>query len=265
MTSKTITPSTSPTSSATPNPIISSSTYAPKWHLGLTGVTVSLFISESSDPMSAVEGFPAWNLEDLTFGGWQGEFTQELVIDAPKFNESIFAHIFIAQDGFLPREFKEEGDKVLLLSRQLNYYLPRKKAKRTKSLLDKKEEEGETDIEVVEDEDTSYGSYWWPNATIQLVADQNPMPRKNVPVINKSELSPFLYLLVVKLVDEGNSYLPLVYFNDFWMMQDNLQMINETTPKLNLSLSFSEIPMWYEHCPLTSKGKCKCMRNSQSR
>jgi hypothetical protein len=28
------------------------------------------------------------------------------------------------------------------------------------------------------------------------------------------------------------------------MMQDNLQMINDTTSTLNLTLSFSEIPMW---------------------
>jgi hypothetical protein len=55
---------------------------------------------------------------------------------------------------------------------------------------------------------------------------------------------PSLTILVVKLMDDGNSYLPLVYFNDFWMLQDNLQTINQTTPTLALSLSFSEIPMW---------------------
>lgn len=60
------------------------------------------------------------------------------------------------------------------------------------------------------------------------------MPRKNVPLINS----------MMRLVDDGESYLPLLYLNDFWMLKDNLVPVNETTPKLNLSLSFSEIPLW---------------------
>jgi hypothetical protein len=179
-------------SASTPNPSFSS-TFAPKWHLGLTKMKVSVFISESSEPGDVVEGIPDWQVEDITFGGWQGEFMQDMMIDVSEnvmSNGSIFAHVFITQDGFHPREFMEVRDpKVLVLSRQLNYYLPRKKAKRTKSLLEKEGEEVK-EIEADESvEDTSIISYWWPNATIHLVADQNPLPRKNVPVINKSELS----------------------------------------------------------------------------
>lgn len=61
-------------------------------------------------------------------------------------------------------------------------------------------------------------------------------------MINKS-ISVLNSLLVLKF-DNFGKYLPLLYWNDFWMLSDHLSPINSTTPKLGLHMEFTEIPMW---------------------
>jgi hypothetical protein len=156
-------------STTSPNPI-SSTTFAPKWYLGLEGMTLSVYISEFEEPKDVFEGAsvpePDWKVDDIKFGGWQDEMKHELLVQASEAlmsNGSIYLHAFIAQAGIEARDFNEQKKKVLVLSRQLNYYLPRKKIKATKSLLDKADGEVQ-DVQVEEEDlDTSLVSYWWPN------------------------------------------------------------------------------------------------------
>eukprot|EP00026_Physarum_polycephalum_P004364 Phypoly_transcript_04382.p1 GENE.Phypoly_transcript_04382~~Phypoly_transcript_04382.p1 ORF type:complete len:377 (+),score=58.41 Phypoly_transcript_04382:840-1970(+) len=45
-------------------------------------------------------------------------------------------------------------------------------------------------------------------------------------------------------LDENGNYLPVLYFDEFWQMKDELIQINNTVHKLNLTMTYSLISMW---------------------
>ncbi len=77
-------------------------------------------------------------------------------------------------------------------------------------------------------------SFWSPNVTISVINDQtvfsvNAIPPQLTPVLNVS-------------TDRG-TYNPIIYFNEFWDLSDDFVMINETTPRLPLTLTFQPLSL----------------------
>lgn len=47
----------------------------------------------------------------------------------------------------------------------------------------------------------------------------------------------------LRLDSSGNHYKPVLFFNDFWLMPDDMIPVNETVPSLTLSLAYSPISL----------------------
>ena len=43
---------------------------------------------------------------------------------------------------------------------------------------------------------------------------------------------------------EQHSYYPVVFFNEFWLLKDQLVPLNETVQELRLSLALSDLASW---------------------
>lgn len=114
-----------------------------------------------------------WFLDKaLTFGSFEQnpDFEKSLIYEAPASllnNESVYCHIFIAQNGFRASQFLDHRDKVLRVSKQLNYYMPRKSHAKTRKLVAAGDDQT-TDPGDLTEEDPAEDqiiSYWWPNVS----------------------------------------------------------------------------------------------------
>ena len=104
--------------------------------------------------------------------------------------------------------------------------MPKKKESKKIKLLSKKNETAEQSVDHGEEESEEDKkaprpiiSYWWPNVTINIVASHDPLPTATPPIIMNR----------VRLTPDGTRYYPIFYVNDFWMLQENLMPVNETT------------------------------------
>lgn len=82
-------------------------------------------------------------------------------------------------------------------------------------------------------------SYYHPNVTISVVGDAGTMVFEQIhPVIE-----PFVNLEPSNARDETGQdgwYLPIAYFNDFWLLRDHMYPINATTPRVPVHFELSQ-------------------------
>ena len=93
------------------------------------------------------------------------------------------------------------------------------------------------DTEKLEDKEksgtTEWISHWHENITLSICYDQTPFPRGKVPPpLDK----------VIRYAPGG--YKPIVYWNDWWNLQEDYKPINKTDEKLNLKITFQPLSMF---------------------
>lgn len=215
--------------------------FAPAVWLG-TQAMMSLYISENQDGSLLDEKNLVWQATNLTYGKWD-YLTKEmdyLVPDSVKIhNASLYAHLYYSLETAASNVMKSNqlNGITIYKRQQLTRYMPKivnKKKKLVGMDLDsiKKEQENEENSsEFKYDLEGKYGTYWWPNISISIINTMDAIPN-NLPGI---------YLNEGRFTPDRKYYLPFVYFNEFWLMRDDLVEINSTTHKLNLTLGFQPI------------------------
>ncbi len=43
---------------------------------------------------------------------------------------------------------------------------------------------------------------------------------------------------------DSMTYYPTIYFNEFWILRENLVPLNETVKEVNVELDLTQMPMW---------------------
>ncbi|KAJ3296763.1 Cleft lip and palate transmembrane protein 1 like protein [Rhizoclosmatium sp. JEL0117] len=183
-----------------------------------------------------------WKQQNLAFGDVKDvrveEMTLNLTPDVQR-NGSLYAHMYVTYQGHSPNPEASTyiDDKTLYHRKLLTRYQPRQKVIIKKSLVAKKKagEEKEEAPKVVID-DGKWVSYWWRNLTICLVGDGGSQLPANVP-------QPILQH--VDLAEDGIHYYPIFYADDFWLLEEQLQPINETVKSVNLTLKWESKSLWY--------------------
>jgi hypothetical protein len=79
---------------------------------------------------------------------------------------------------------------------------------------------------------TEIVSYWKPNLTLHLISDQTIYPAGGIP----PQIKPHM-----RFATNSSGYYPIVFFDDFWLLEENLIEINESVSTLTLTLSYSPI------------------------
>ncbi|XP_049531177.1 cleft lip and palate transmembrane protein 1 homolog [Anopheles darlingi] len=231
------------------------------WNLFDNGTVFDLhvYISEDlyhvdfNDPNSLI-----WLKEGLTYGDWysgrnsDGIYTLNTQIKASERlmnNGSLYLHTYVTKTGLSPNPSAGEefaGKNMGYAKGMLTKY---KRIKRTKThnLLAGEKEKFEKELEdaLVDDKILTH---WHPNLTINLVTDQTNWVKGTVP----PPLDEY-----VKFLPGGQTYLPIVFYNDYWNMMRDYQPVNSTTPLLELNLSYQPLSLfkWQLYAAQTMRNK----------
>ncbi|XP_039951246.1 putative lipid scramblase CLPTM1 [Bactrocera neohumeralis] len=205
-----------------------------------------VWLSEHSDDVDFKQKSNLiWLQEDLVYGDWSsgpkhdGIYTHSLKVKASKSlmnNGSIYLHTFVTRAGESPNPDADNYAKKGMMGYQhkiLNKY-KRIRVNRNYNLLGGEKERLAKELEQANLKDTIV-SHWHPNITINLVVDQTNWAAGTVP----PPLDEY-----VKFVDGGKTYLPIVFINDYWNLQREYFPINETTPDLDLHITFQPLSMF---------------------
>jgi len=178
-----------------------------------------------------------WHEPDI-YLDWKESNNREhtLSFDTPQIllnNGTIYAHVFFTKVGFPldPRSDKYDPEAIIYGKRALNKYAVKKPEKVKKNLIS-----GELTAPPAEiDQPTVHQvlSYWKPNLTLHLVDDFTVYPRGGIP----PQIQEFM------VIDPKGRYYPVIFFDEFWLMKENLIEINSTVTSLNLTLSYSPISL----------------------
>ncbi|XP_071962542.1 putative lipid scramblase CLPTM1 [Antedon mediterranea] len=181
-----------------------------------------------------------WELDNIEYGAWYaGPTGDSTFVNTDEFeisqdvinNGTLYIHIYFTKSGYSPdpsKKGKYAKKYTVYQTKQLNKFKKRSFQK-TRNLLTGETDASEEMIKRAEEEGpVEILSHWHPNLTVNIIDDHTPWRRGSIP----QPLDEY-----IKFHPSGNYY-PVVYINDYWNMMSDYQPINETTPKLTLSLTF---------------------------
>nr|XP_019533088.2 cleft lip and palate transmembrane protein 1 homolog [Aedes albopictus] len=231
------------------------------WNMFENGTMFDLHVYISEDAKEVDFNDPSalvWLQEDLMYGDWYGGrdgdgiYTVSTQIKASERlmnNGSIYLHTYVTRAGKSPNPAAGEdyaGKYMGYATGMLSKYKKIKRVKTHNLLAGEKEKfEKELDNALVEDRIVSH---WHPNLTINLVTDQTNWIKGSVP----PPLDEY-----VKFLPGGQTYLPIVFHNDYWNMLREYMPINETTPVLQLNLCYQPLSLfkWQLYAAQTHRNK----------
>lgn len=204
------------------------------------------YVTESEEfSNSTYKASPFWHKPDVHYGDWEsgegkdGTYTFADTIKASESlmnNGSLYLHIFLVKEGFSPNPADEDNysAKYTLHRYRTLTRCKRRKISRTMNLLT-----GETDApsDLIATESTPSeakflpcSTHWHPNLTMLLVDDNTPWTQGAVP----SPIKEYM-----EFYSPTNEYYPVLYFNDYWNLNEQYFPVNSTTPELELRLTLS--------------------------
>ncbi|KAH8279613.1 hypothetical protein KR018_007879, partial [Drosophila ironensis] len=211
-----------------------------------TNFDLQVWLSEDSDVVNFQQKANLlWLQEDLTYGDWisgptgDGIYMHSLRLRTSQHllnNGSVYLHAFVLRSGESPDpkapNYAPHG-RMGHHQQQLNKY-KKLRVNRNYNLLASEKEKLEHELKHANLKDTVV-SHWHPNITVNLVVDQTNWAQGTVP----PPLDEY-----VNFVDGGKTYLPIVFVNDYWNLQREYMPINETTPELELHVTFQPLGMF---------------------
>ena len=131
--------------------------------------------------------------------------------------------------------------KHMRLSYPLVTYREKKVKKNTKRLLGAEEDEGEEEREGEGEGEgkVKWVPYWKGNMTVSII------PHNDVYQVGQHVMPPLDQFLLHD--PETNTYPPFVYLNNFWLLDENMVELNETTlaaQNFTLGIRLHELSLW---------------------
>jgi Cleft lip and palate transmembrane protein 1 (CLPTM1) len=156
-------------------------------------------------------------------------------------NGTLWAHFYMALAGSQLDPLARDYDpaKANHFFRPLNQYLPKKKSKKLKMLLEKHEEAEEEPTGP----ETTISSFYHPNFTIAVIPDSgiqewhaiHPSVRNN-------------YQLEATGARDASGqnawYYPVVFMNTFWQLKSHMTELNHTVETLPLNIQLTNMKNW---------------------
>lgn len=234
----------------------------PAWNYFENGTLFDLhaYVSEDfdevnfSDPNSLV-----WFQEGLTYGDWYGgkngdgtvtHHTKIRASEQLQKNGSIYIHIYVTKTGFTPNpndQYSYAGEHKGHISRLLNKF-KKIRYQKTHNLLTGQTEKSAEVVAKAKIMSSEIVSHWHPNLTINLITDQTNWVSGSVP----APLDEY-----INFSENGKTYYPIVFLNDYWNLLRDYQPINETVKELDLSLTYQPLSLfkWQLYAAQAAKNK----------
>ena len=221
---------------------------APIWPVN-SSLDVSIYVS-SSLVLPTVSSLPKESLvlEERNFkiGDYKDKRDVQTIITVPKEvqeNGTLWAHFYVALSGHQLDPLAKDYDIATATHffRPLNQYLPKKKVRKLKMLLDKT---NETEVPVDEKpQGLHVASYYHPNFTVSVVPDtgvqawesMHPSMRKNM------NLEP---TGARDASGQNGWYYPVFFLNTFWQLRSHMTELNDTVTTLPLNIQLNNLANW---------------------
>jgi Cleft lip and palate transmembrane protein 1 (CLPTM1) len=158
-------------------------------------------------------------------------------------NGTLWAHFFMGLTGSQLDPLAKDYNPALAAHffRPLNQYLPKKKVRKLKNLLDKPGESAEQPEE--QPQGLQIGSFYHPNFTVAIVPgtgvqnwqNAHPAMRKNIvlePTGARDETG------------QNGWYYPVVFLNTFWQLRSHMMELNDTVKEVPLNLHLKNLVSW---------------------
>jgi hypothetical protein len=221
----------------------------PAWNLFENSTMFDLYFYVSEDFVFKTFNDPKaliWYQDGLVYGDWysgknrDGTYTKSTTIKAsPKLqnNGTIYLHVYAVMSGKSPDPNAGEeyaNHEVAYIRRQLNKF-KKVKYQKTANLLTGQTEKSPDEIQKAEQMSSQILSHWHPNVTVNLVVDQTNWVKGTIP----PPLDEYVHF-----TPNGNTYLPILFVNDYWNMLRDYQPINHTSTELELSITYQPLSMF---------------------
>jgi hypothetical protein len=159
--------------------------------------------------------------KSIKFGDWNDIRRSSFEIECPESvqnNGSLFGHFYMVESG--AHLAKLPSERIIYHRKLLTRYMPKRKETKKKNLITSDESSLDEKQEPVIQEEGPQPivSYWWRNISLNIVANDQPIPSKLPPLVLKN----------VRLDSTGTKYYPILTTNDFWMLTSDLMPINST-------------------------------------
>ncbi|KAK4701167.1 hypothetical protein P7C70_g5067, partial [Phenoliferia sp. Uapishka_3] len=221
------------------------------------GSLLDVFVKLSTDVDGVVDfqdtSLPSVEWKGVTYDNSKWSREWDTAFDVPEsvqHNASLWADVFVTLAGVSPDPASESfgGEEVLHIRKILTRYMPKKKIREVKKLLGPGSKAGAGVTEtvpppsVVEEAEAPQEvmpiiSYYHPNVSLEIVASAGALARSALPPPLQ------LYLNLAhdgKTNEEGKqAYFPLTWGNDFWLLREHMNPVNETTPRLPLRITLT--------------------------
>ena len=156
-------------------------------------------------------------------------------------NGTLWAHFLLGISGseLAPDHKDYDPHKAVQFYRSLNQYLPKKKVRKLKNLLDTPDD---TEKEP-EDKSVQIGSFYHPNFTVAIVPGSGVQNwRSLVPAMRKN-----IVLEPTGARDETGQngwYYPVVFLNTFWQLRSHMTELNNTVKEMPLNIQLKNLEHW---------------------
>ncbi|KAI8381330.1 cleft lip and palate transmembrane protein 1-domain-containing protein [Radiomyces spectabilis] len=249
-------------------------TFVPLWQKG-TPMDLDIYANED-EYFVDYHASPVWQAKDITLGDAADRREHKVWIPTThslQHNGTLYAHIFLRRKHMPinPENPSFIPDAVVYLRHTLTKFYPKKASVKERNLLHRKDEddheEDQQDDEPTHEEevqeDTSTGksllasgllanitrraplvAYWHENVTLSIITDSKTVIPKNTlqpPVLKHI---PFDTGLTRDETGKVGFYRPIIYPNDFWLLQQNAYPVNSTVSVLPLTIHLEPLSMW---------------------
>ncbi|KAK2747096.1 hypothetical protein FQN57_002351 [Myotisia sp. PD_48] len=211
-------------------------------------VDISIYVSPSVSPAS-ISSIPEGDkvFETKSFAIGDGNENREIstsifLPEEVKNNGTLWAHFYIALTGqeLFPGRKDYSPATAYHFAYPLNQYLPKKKVKKLRNLLDGADE---PDVAAETPKGAPIASYYHPNVSISVIPDSGKLNYRTIhPAIRK-----FVQLERTHARDasgENGWYYPIVFVNTFWQLRSHMTELNSTVHEVPLHLTLNNLKHW---------------------
>ncbi|PYI22602.1 cleft lip and palate transmembrane 1 [Aspergillus japonicus CBS 114.51] len=184
--------------------------------------------------------------KNFTLGNYSDTREIDTTIKVPKEvqrNGTLWAHFFVGLSGHQldPTAKDYSTDSAVHFYRPLNQYLPKKKAKKLKSLLASNDQSAEEDVD--DTPNVSIASFYHPNFTVSFIPDSGAQKYRQVhPAIRhhmQLESSG-----ARDATGQNGWYYPIVFLNTFWQLKTHMMELNSTVDTVPLRITLNNLQNW---------------------
>jgi hypothetical protein len=221
---------------------------APIWPMN-SSLDISIYVSPSL-VMPALSSLPTESLvleeKNFRIGDYKDKRNIETTITVPKEvqqNGTLWAHFYVALSGNQLDPVAKDYNVATATHffRPLNQYLPKKRVRKLKNLLDKTNETEE----VVEEkpQGLQVASYYHPNFTVSVIPDAGIQNWPSLPPALRKNMN----LEPTGARDESGQngwYYPIFFLNTFWQLRSHMTELNDTVISLPLNIQLNNLVNW---------------------